>query len=258
MSEDEAEESSDEMTPEQNIAHLQERLLQETDRLTKLFDAYEEQHKEFIDAKAEIDVLEREIVEKDIDREGLESLIGEKDDRFRELETRFAKSNKRLEYYEVELPKMEEKYQREKERLGRVFELAEELDDDLRMAVVEMKARDEWYVEHLQLFEDLNTAIKKRYTMVEEALETERKSGHRHRALEERLTSLVDARAAEMTIEEAEKALSDENDDVIPKADEESESQDSETNEDDKEDGSLDDIKSTEEAEETDEVDETS
>ena len=126
------------------------------------------------------------------------------------------------------------------------------------MAVVEMKARDEWYVEHLQLFEDLNSAIKKRYTMVEEALETERKSGHRHRALEERLTSLVDARAAEMTIEEAEKALSDENDDVIPKADEESESQDSETNEDDKEDGSLDDIKSTEEAEETDEVDETS
>ena len=150
---------ADAPVPGDEVAHLQERLIQETERLTKLFDAYEEQHKELLDTRAEIEVLEREIIEKEIEREGVESLLRDKDDRYRDLETDLAKSNKRLEYYDIELPKMEEKYTREKERLGRVFELAEELDDDLRLAVAEMKARDDWYIDHMQLFEDLNKAL---------------------------------------------------------------------------------------------------
>ncbi len=198
---------ADAPVPGDEIAHLQERLIQETERLTKLFDAYEEQHKELLDSKAEIEVLEREIIEKEIEREGVESLLRDKDDRFRDLETDLAKSNKRLEYYDIELPKMEEKYTREKERLGRVFELAEELDDDLRLAVAEMKARDDWYIDHMQLFEDLNKAIKHRYEMVESAVETERKSQHRRRAFDDQIASLVEMRAAEMTIDEAEQTL---------------------------------------------------
>ena len=198
---------ADAPVPGDEVAHLQERLIQETDRLTKLFDAYEEQHKELLDTKAEIEVLEREIIEKEIEHEGVESLLRDKDDRYRDLETDLAKSNKRLEYYDIELPKMEEKYTREKERLGRVFELAEELDDDLRLAVAEMKARDDWYIGHMQLFEDLNKAIKNRYDMVEAAVETERKSQHRRRAFDDQIASLVEMRAAEMTIDEAEQTL---------------------------------------------------
>ena len=200
---------ADAPVPGDEVAHLQERLIQETERLTKLFDAYEEQHKELLDTRAEIEVLEREIIEKEIEREGVESLLRDKDDRYRDLETDLAKSNKRLEYYDIELPKMEEKYTREKERLGRVFELAEELDDDLRLAVAEMKARDDWYIGHMQLFEDLNNAIKQRYDMVEAAVETERKSQHRRRAFDDQIASLVEMRAAEMTIDEAEQTLVD-------------------------------------------------
>ncbi len=200
---------ADAPVPGDEVAHLQERLIQETERLTKLFDAYEEQHKELLDTRAEIEVLEREIIEKEIEREGVESLLRDKDDRYRDLETDLAKSNKRLEYYDIELPKMEEKYTREKERLGRVFELAEELDDDLRLAVAEMKARDDWYIDHMQLFEDLNKAIKQRYDMVEAAVETERKSQHRRRAFDDQIASLVEMRAAEMTIDEAEQTLVD-------------------------------------------------
>ena len=200
---------ADAPVPGDEVAHLQERLIQETERLTKLFDAYEEQHKELLDTRAEIEVLEREIIEKEIEREGVESLLRDKDDRYRDLETDLAKSNKRLEYYDIELPKMEEKYTREKERLGRVFELAEELDDDLRLAVAEMKARDDWYIGHMQLFEDLNNAIKQRYDMVEAAVETERKSQHRRRAFDDQIASLVEMRAAEMTIDQAEQTLVD-------------------------------------------------
>ncbi|HJN55490.1 MAG TPA: hypothetical protein QF646_03775, partial [Candidatus Poseidoniales archaeon] len=82
-------------------------------------------------------------------------------------------------------------------------------DDDLRLAVAEMKARDDWYIDHMQLFEDLNKAIKNRYEMVEAAVETERKSQHRRRAFDDQIASLVEMRAAEMTIDEAEQTLVD-------------------------------------------------
>jgi hypothetical protein len=109
-----------------------------------------------------------------------------------------------VEHLKPELEKMEEKYSREKDRLGKVFGIAEELDNDLRLAVSEMKARDDWYVDHMQIFEDLNKAIKERYEMIERAVEAERKSQHMSRAFTERMDDMVEARAADMTIEEAE------------------------------------------------------
>ena len=78
-----------------------------------------------------------------------------------------------------------------------MFDIAEELDNDLRLAVAELKARDDWYVGHMQIFEDLNKAIKTRYEMIEAAVEAERKSQHMQRAINERLAEAMDARADE-------------------------------------------------------------
>ncbi|HJM55123.1 MAG TPA: hypothetical protein QGI72_02640, partial [Poseidonia sp.] len=114
------------------------------------------------------------------------------------------KASKRVEHLEPELDKMEEKYSREKDRLGKVFGIAEELDNDLRLAVTEMKSRDDWYVAHMEIFEDLNKAIKERYEMIERAVEAERKSQHMSRAFIERMDEMVQARSEEMVAEEAE------------------------------------------------------
>ena len=114
-----------------------------------------------------------------------------------------SKSSKQVEHLEPELQKMEEKFTREKDRLGKVFSIAEELDNDLRLAVVELNTRDEWYMAHMSLFEDLNKAIKRRYEMIEAAAEAERQSQHMGRAIAERMEEMVEARAAEMTMEEA-------------------------------------------------------
>ncbi|MEK9697462.1 MAG: hypothetical protein VW270_16985, partial [Candidatus Poseidoniales archaeon] len=100
------------------------------------------------------------------------------DVRLRELERKATTSLKRVEHLEPELDKMEEKYTREKDRLGKVFSIAEELDNDLRLAVAEMSARDTWYMDHMALFEELNKAIKERYDMIERAVDAERKSQH--------------------------------------------------------------------------------
>ena len=181
------------VTPELRIRQLEDRLSDETERLVKLYDAYEQQERDIVGLRAEIEVLEKEVIAKEIDREGLEQLLSEKDNRVRDLELDHAKATKRSEHLEPELEKMEEKYTREKDRLARVFEIAEELDGDLRLAVAEMKARDDWYVNHMQIFEDLNKAIKVRYDMIENAVEAERKSTHMQRALKDRLDEILSA-----------------------------------------------------------------
>ncbi len=191
------------ITPESQIKELTERLEEETDRLLKLYAAYEQQEKELLDTKAEVEVLEKEIVEREIEKESLEALLNEKDARIRDLEMKASKTGKQVEHLEPELQKMEEKYAREKDRLGKVFSIAEELDNDLRLAVVELNTRDTWYMEHMSLFEDLNKAIQQRYEMIEAAAEAERQSQHMGRAIAERMEEMVEARAAEMTLEEA-------------------------------------------------------
>lgn len=192
------------VTPEIRIQQLEEQLATETDRLQKLFAAYEAVEKELFDARTENEVLEKEIIEREIEKETQEALLNEREIRVRELELRAVKAGKQVEHLKPELEKMEEKYSREKDRLGKVFGIAEELDNDLRLAVSEMKARDDWYVDHMQIFEDLNKAIKQRYDMIERAVEAERKSQHMSRAFTERMDDMVEARAADMTIEEAE------------------------------------------------------
>ena len=195
MSDEEGSEGT--LTPEVVLKQIEERLSQETERLVKLYDAYEQQEKEIVGLKAEIEVLEKEVIDKEIEREGMDQLLNDKDNRVRDLEKSDAKSRSMVDHLEPELAKMDEKFTREKDRLGRVFEIAEELDTDLRLAVGELKARDDWYVSHMQVFEDLNRAIKNRYDMIEAAVEAERKSAHMTRAIRDRLEEAIEARAAE-------------------------------------------------------------
>jgi hypothetical protein len=192
------------ITPEIRIKQLQEELDTQTDRLLKLFAAHESQVEDLRTAKAEIEVLEKEIIEREITKEVQDTLLSEKEVRIRELEMKAVRGGKQVEHLEPALAKMEEKYSREKDRLGKVFNIAEELDGDLRLAVTEMKARDDWYVAHMSLFEDLNKAIKDRYTMIERAVETERQSEHMSRAFNERIEEMVEVRASEMSEDAAE------------------------------------------------------
>jgi DNA repair exonuclease SbcCD ATPase subunit len=174
------------------------------DQIKVLYEAFTSAQSDLEDAVATIEVLEKEIIEREIEKETQEALLSEKEVRVRELELRAVKASKKVEHLEPELEKMEEKYTREKNRVSTVFSIAEELDNDLKHAVVEMKARDDWYVDHMQIFEDLNKAIKVRYEMIERAIEAERKSQHMARAFTERMEDMVEARASDLADAEAE------------------------------------------------------
>ena len=181
------------ITPELQAHQLEERLAEETDRLEKLYVAYKKVEDELAEKNAIIDVLEKEAIDKEIDKEGLESLLSEKEARIHEVEIEGAKTGKRVEHLEPELEKMEELYTREKARLGRVFEVTEELDERNRGATAELAARDDWYVQHMQLFEQLNEAIHTRYTMIDRAIEAARDVLASQATFKERMEEALDA-----------------------------------------------------------------
>jgi len=183
------------VSPDLRIRQLEEDLLKEKDRLDKLYTGYMELQKEVEEKTAVIDVLEKEAIDKEIEIEGIDSLLSEKDSRIRGLELDGAKSGKRVEHLEPELEKMEEMYTRESARLGRVFEVAEDLDEALRVAKAELSTRDDWYVQHMQVFEDLNEAIKTRYDMIDSAIEAIREQELKQATFRERMDEALEAAA---------------------------------------------------------------
>lgn len=195
------------VSPDLRIRQLEEDLLKEKDRLDKLYTGYMELQKEAEEKTAVIDVLEKEAIDKEIEIEGIDSLLSEKDSRIRGLELDGAKSGKRVEHLEPELEKMEEMYTRESARLGRVFEVAEDLDEALRVAKAELSTRDDWYVQHMQVFEDLNEAIKTRYDMIDSAIEAIREQELKQATFRERMDEALEAAA------ESEEEADDEDDD---------------------------------------------
>ena len=176
-----------------SIRQLGERLTDETGRLETLDVAYKKIEDELSERNAAFEVLEKHLIGSAVEYEALEDLLSDKEAKIHELEMDGAKSSKKIEHLEPELDKMQEMYTRESARLGRVFELAEELDEANRVANAELGARDDWYVQHMQLFEQLNEAIKERYDMIDRAVESAKEMLSTQEAFKERMEETLDA-----------------------------------------------------------------
>ncbi len=141
-----ADDETPEVMPEVRIRQLEDQSEKDKEALQKLLVGYDKLEEELQSSKTEIEVLNREIVDKQIEKEGLESLLSEKDNRIRDMEIEGAKAQKRIEYLEPKLETTEELLAQSKARVGRVFEIAEELDEQNKTAQSELTARDDWYV----------------------------------------------------------------------------------------------------------------
>ena len=182
-------------SPDLEIRQLQEDLTKEKDRLEKLYAGYTALKDTSDEKDATIDVLERQMIDKEIEMEGLQELLSDKDNRIRDLELDGAKNSQRVKHLEPELQKMEEMYSRESARLGRVFEVAEDLDEALRVAKAQLTARDDWYAQHMRLFEDLSQAIQTRYDMIDTAIEAIREQELKPATFRERMDETLEAAA---------------------------------------------------------------
>ena len=202
-------------SPDLQIRQLEEDLTKEKDRLEKLYAGYTALKDTSDENDATIDVLERQMIDKEIEMEGLQELLSDKDNRIRDLELDGAKNSQRVKHLEPELQKMEEMYSRESARLGRVFEVAEDLDEALRVAKAQLTARDDWYAQHMRLFEDLSQAIQTRYDMIDTAIEAIREQELKQATFRERMDETLEAAAdaAEEMAKEAAEETQEEVDD---------------------------------------------
>ena len=114
--------------------------------------------------------MNREIVDGEIGKEGLDNLLANIRSEKDEMEVELAKARTTIPYLENKLEKTEEMLHVEEARTGRIMDVAEEIHDENQSAQAELSARDDWYVQHMQVFEDLNKAMQTRYDMIDRAV----------------------------------------------------------------------------------------
>ncbi len=158
--------------PQQTIQELEQQAAKDKEALDKLLVAYQAQEADISEMKAQVETLNRELIDKETEKEGINNLLSNLRRQKDEMEVDLAKANTKIPYLENKLDKTEELLDREKARLGQVLTVAEEIDESNQAAQSELAARDDWYVQHMQLFEELNEAIQTRHDMIDRAIAT--------------------------------------------------------------------------------------
>ena len=187
--------------PQQTIQHLEQQAAKDKEALDKLLVAYQAQEADISEMKAQVEALNRELIDKETEKEGINNLLTNLRRQKDEMEVELAKANTKIPFLESKLEKTEELLEREKARLGQVLTVAEEIDESNQAAQSELAARDDWYVQHMQLFEDLSDAIQTRHDMIDRAISTAKEIQSKQESFQEQKQAVIEE-IKEMSAEE--------------------------------------------------------
>ena len=187
--------------PQQTIRDLEQQAEKDKEALDKLLVAYQAQEADIGEMKAQVEALNRELIDKETEKEGINNLLNNLRRQKDEMEVELAKANTKIPFLESKLDKTEEMLEREKARLGQVLTVAEEIDESNQAAQSELAARDDWYVQHMQLFEDLSDAIQTRHDMIDRAISTAKDIQSKQESFQEQKQAVIEE-IKEMSAEE--------------------------------------------------------
>ena len=187
--------------PQQTIRDLEQQAAKDKEALDKLLVAYQAQEADIGEMKAQAETLNRELIDKETEKEGINNLLTNLRTQKDEMEVELAKANTKIPFLESKLEKTEEMLEREKARLGQVLTVAEEIDESNQAAQSELAARDDWYVQHMQLFEDLSDAIQIRHDMIDRAISTAKDIQSKQESFQEQKQAVIEE-IKEMSTEE--------------------------------------------------------
>lgn len=187
--------------PQQTIRDLEQQAEKDKEALDKLLVAYQAQEADIVEMKAQVEALNRELIDKETEKEGINNLLSNLRRQKDEMEVELAKANTKIPFLESKLDKTEEMLEREKARLGQVLTVAEEIDESNQAAQSELAARDDWYVQHMQLFEDLSDAIQTRHDMIDRAISTAKDIQSKQESFQEQKQAVIEE-IKEMSTEE--------------------------------------------------------
>ena len=178
--------------PQQTIRDLEQQASKDKEALDKLLVAYQAQEADISEMKAQVETLNRELIDKETEKEGINNLLTNLRSQKDEMEVELAKANTKIPFLESKLEKTEEMLEREKARLGQVLTVAEEIDESNQAAQSELAARDDWYVQHMQLFEDLSDAIQTRHDMIDRAISTAKEIQSKQASFQEQKQAVIE------------------------------------------------------------------
>ena len=178
--------------PQQTIRDLEQQAEKDKEALDKLLVAYQAQEADIGEMKAQVEALNRELIDKETEKEGINNLLSNLRRQKDEMEVELAKANTKIPFLESKLDKTEEMLEREKARLGQVLTVAEEIDESNQAAQSELAARDDWYVQHMQLFEDLSDAIQTRHDMIDRAISTAKDIQSKQESFQEQKQAVIE------------------------------------------------------------------
>ena len=187
--------------PQQTIRDLEQQAGKDKEALDRLLVAYQAQEADIAEMKAQVETLNRELIDKETEKEGINNLLSNLRRQKDEMEVELAKANTKIPFLESKLDKTEEMLEREKARLGQVLTVAEEIDESNQAAQSELAARDDWYVQHMQLFEDLSDAIQTRHDMIDRAISTAKEIQSKQESFQEQKQAVIEE-IKEMSTEE--------------------------------------------------------
>ena len=133
---------------------------QERQRLAKLWDAYEKQEKEMAALKEKVGHLENDLMDRERIIKSLKDVLESRDRRTRELEIEMTSLRGDKSGWEPRLKSLETDLRLERERFAKLFALAEELEEEVKLAKKAIAARDEWYRTHVDVLGDLQRAMQ--------------------------------------------------------------------------------------------------
>lgn len=142
-------------------------LQKEKERLAKLWDAYEVQEHELEQATDKIMKLEKEIMEKSAIIEDMKRSLRERDEKIRNLEIEMALIERTKGDLEPRYRELSKKYDDERARLSKLYEVAEDLEGEIEVLRREITDRDNWFKNLEEPFRKIAESIDERKEMIE-------------------------------------------------------------------------------------------
>jgi chromosome segregation ATPase len=139
---------------------------QERQRLAKLWEAYEKQEKDFAALKDRVGGMEAEVADRDRIVKSLKDVLETRDRRTRELEIENTTLRNEKTSYEPRMQQLTTDLRIERERFAKLFALAEELEEEIKMAKKAIEVRDEWFRTHVDVFADIQRAVDDHQRMI--------------------------------------------------------------------------------------------
>lgn len=143
----------------------------ERERLAKLWDAYEIQERELQQNKEKITKINEITADKDRIIISLKHVLETRDAELRNAQVELNKLKREREEYQPKAEELQRLYREEKDKLSKLFILAQELDTNLSAAKQDILARDEWFKTHVEAFRGVQRVVESYDRMMRETRE---------------------------------------------------------------------------------------